>query len=344
MSSRREPLLWLQCLAIGAIPLELLLLRLVLAGADFGPVPGLERVFTWAIGAVVPAVLLWQRSPDWASLLLVRQPLSGRSDFQRQCSAAQSALPIKVLGASGAVLLLLLLWWIDSSALLVSDLSPLHNGSRLGSLLLAAPLLALVLWHWQQLIQATWLLTRDDGSLSALAPLTEAELQRSTTSFGLGLLKLSPLDWDVPIRSEVADTSAETTSASRSDHAEQTKQVETEQLETEQLETEQVETVPVESEPVETSSSSVADTPLTSDTPSALENEESAADSMSVVAGTVEPEQSTKEHDGPDLNGEVADDDTVSSADPEAHDEQTEASGSEQSDPQQPPETSPGGA
>ena len=334
MSSRREPLLWLQCLAIGAIPLELLLLRLVLAGADFGPVPGLERVFTWAIGAVVPAVLLWQRSPDWASLLLVRQPLTGRSDFQRQCSAAQSARPIKVLRASGAVLLLLLLWWIDSSALLVSDLSPLHNGSRLGSLLLAAPLLALVLWQWQQLIQATWLLTRDDGSLSALAPLTEAELQRSTTSFGLGLLKLSPLDWDVPIRSEVADTSADKTSASRSDHAEQTKQVETEQ----------VETVQVESEPVETSSSSVADTPLTSDTPSAVEDEESAADSISVVAGTVEPEQSTKEHDGPDLNGEVADDDIVSSADPEAHDEQTEASGSEQSDPQQPPETSPGGA
>ena len=32
MQPRREPLLWLQCLAIGAIPLELLLIRVLLAG------------------------------------------------------------------------------------------------------------------------------------------------------------------------------------------------------------------------------------------------------------------------------------------------------------------------
>ena len=43
MQPRSEPLLWLQCLALGAIPLELLLIRLVLAGADPGPVPGVER-------------------------------------------------------------------------------------------------------------------------------------------------------------------------------------------------------------------------------------------------------------------------------------------------------------
>ena len=33
MQPRSEPLLWLQCLALGAIPLELLLIRVVLAGA-----------------------------------------------------------------------------------------------------------------------------------------------------------------------------------------------------------------------------------------------------------------------------------------------------------------------
>ena len=49
VSSRREPLLWLHCLAIGAIPLELLMMRMLLAGADFGPVPGLERLLLWAI-------------------------------------------------------------------------------------------------------------------------------------------------------------------------------------------------------------------------------------------------------------------------------------------------------
>lgn len=312
MSSRREPLLWLQCLAIGAIPLEVLILRMVLAGADFGPVPGLERVFTWAIGALLPAVLLWQRSPDWASLLLVRQPLPERTDFQRQCSAAQSPLPIKVLGASGAVVLLVLLWWIDGSALLISDLSPLHNGSRLGSLLLAAPLLTLLLWQWQQLIQAAWLLTREDSALAALTPFTDAEYQRSTASLGLGLLKLGPLEWDLPIPSDSPEAPSVETPRVDSDAAEQTDHVEA---------------------------------PSDDDVEVAAAGDEATLEEVaSVVSGTVEPEQSTEEHDSADLNPEISQDDTVASADPEAHDEQTEAAGGEQSDPDQPPETSPGGA
>ena len=65
MSSRSEPLLWLQGLAIGAIPLELLLIRLVLAGADPGPVPGVERVLIWGVGVLAPAVALWRRPADW---------------------------------------------------------------------------------------------------------------------------------------------------------------------------------------------------------------------------------------------------------------------------------------
>jgi hypothetical protein len=44
MSSRSEPLLWLQLVAIGAIPLELQLLRLILASSDLGPVPPIERL------------------------------------------------------------------------------------------------------------------------------------------------------------------------------------------------------------------------------------------------------------------------------------------------------------
>lgn len=310
MSSRREPLLWLQCLAIGAIPLEVLLLRMVLAGADFGPVPGLERVFTWAIGALVPAVLLWQRSPDWASFLLVRQPLAGRTEFQRQCSAAQSSLPIKVLGASGALLLLVLLWWIDGSALLISDLSPLHNGSRLGSLLLAAPLLSLLLWQWQQLIQAAWLLTREDRAVSALTPFTDADYQRSTASFGLELLKLAPLEWDLATPPNAPVAPAVETAQQGPDDAELTDQVETTHLNNDEV-------------------SAAAEANLD--------------EVPSVVSGTVEPEQSTEEHDGADLNPEIAENDTVASADPEAHDEQTKAAGGEQSDPDQSPETSPGG-
>ena len=52
--ARREPLLWLQLLGLAVLPLETALLLLVLAGADPGPLPGLERLFTWALGALGP--------------------------------------------------------------------------------------------------------------------------------------------------------------------------------------------------------------------------------------------------------------------------------------------------
>ena len=83
MSPRNEPLLWLQLVAIGAIPLELQLLRLILAGSDLGPVPSVERFLCWGIAVVAPAVLLWKRPVDWGSLLLVRQPLRGRTTWQQ---------------------------------------------------------------------------------------------------------------------------------------------------------------------------------------------------------------------------------------------------------------------
>ena len=66
MSARNEPVLWLQLMAIGAIPLELQLLRLILAGSDLGPVPSVERLLCWGIAVVAPAVLLWKRPVDWA--------------------------------------------------------------------------------------------------------------------------------------------------------------------------------------------------------------------------------------------------------------------------------------
>ena len=79
MRSRREPLLWLQCLALGVIPLELLLIRLLLAGADPGPVPSVERLLTWGVAVLAPAVALWRQPADWGSLLLVRVPTRTRT-------------------------------------------------------------------------------------------------------------------------------------------------------------------------------------------------------------------------------------------------------------------------
>jgi len=103
--ARREPLLWLQLLGLAALPLEAAALLLVLAGADPGPLPGLERLFCWALGAAGPAVLLWRLPPDLWSLLLLQVPLKGRRPDQLRLSALQGALPLRLLAAAGAPLL-----------------------------------------------------------------------------------------------------------------------------------------------------------------------------------------------------------------------------------------------
>ena len=199
MSSRREPLLWLQLLAIGAIPLELLLLSLVLAGSDLGPVPALERLLCWGIAAFAPGLLLWRRPADWGSLLLVRLPLDGRRLEQRQLSALQDHLLVRIGTAIGVMASLPLLWWLDNNAVLVASLSPLQGSPRLTCLLVALPLLALLVWQWQQVLQSLWLLFCTPASLSAAPALESPDLARTRLSPGLNLLRLGPLEWTTSI-------------------------------------------------------------------------------------------------------------------------------------------------
>ncbi len=200
MQPRSEPLLWLQCLALGAIPLELLLIRLVLAGADPGPVPGVERVLIWGVGVLAPAVALWRRPADWGSLLLVRQPLASRSSDQLRISASHGGLSSRVAVVMAAVILLPILWWLDDSAVLASEFSPVSGQSRLVTLLLVSPLLALMVWQVQQLIQAAALLL---GSPATVAPADSAfradALATQRTSLGLQLLNLPGLEWPEPV-------------------------------------------------------------------------------------------------------------------------------------------------
>ena len=54
MITRREPLLWLQLMAVAVIPLELELLRLLLAGPALGPAPALERLLIWGLAVIGP--------------------------------------------------------------------------------------------------------------------------------------------------------------------------------------------------------------------------------------------------------------------------------------------------
>jgi hypothetical protein len=197
---RSEPLLWLQCLALGAIPLELLLIRLVLAGADPGPVPGVERFLIWGVGVLAPAVALWRRPADWGSLLFVRQPLASRNSDQLRISASQGGLSSRAAVVIAAMVLLPVLWWMDDSAVLASEFSPVSGQSRLVTLLLVSPLLALMVWQVQQLIQAAALLL---GSPATVAPADSAfradALATQRTSLGLQLLNLPGLEWPEPV-------------------------------------------------------------------------------------------------------------------------------------------------
>jgi hypothetical protein len=161
VTSRSEPLLWLQLIGLGAIPLELLLVLLLLAGSDPGPFPGLERVLTWALGAVAPSVLLWRSPPDPFSLLLVCTPVRLRSPDQLAFSQQPMGLPLKLLLASGTALLLPLLWWLDTTSVLATSYALLPTTNRVAALVAIAPLLTLMVWQWQQLVQATVLLSRN---------------------------------------------------------------------------------------------------------------------------------------------------------------------------------------
>jgi len=193
VNPRSEPLLWVQLISLGALPLELLLLLLLLAGGDPGPLPQLERLLTWGLGAAVPAVWLWRRPADLRSLLLIKAALPQPTALQQRLASLQSQLVPRLLFALGVAGLLPLLSWMDGHAALASNFSPVQDGARLSSLLLAALLLAVVVWQWQQLVQAVWLLSRSPAQLEAAPPLEAERMGSERTNPGLPLLLLAPL-------------------------------------------------------------------------------------------------------------------------------------------------------
>ena len=207
-SPRSEPLLWLQLLALGLLPLEALLLLLLLGASDPGPLPLLERLLCWAIGVLAPAVLLWRLPADPWSLLVAQVPLRGRRPIQQRLSALPPPLLLR-LGTLVGVgsLSLLMLWWCDDHAAFASAFSPVAESPRLVGLLLAAALLALVQWQGQQVVQALWLLSRSPEDVAAVAPTSGAALERAMRlSPGLPLLLLPPLRKSIdPIVSSVRD-------------------------------------------------------------------------------------------------------------------------------------------
>ncbi len=193
MNPRNEPLLWLQLVALGAIPLELLLLLLLLAGADPGPLPALERSLAWGLGGLAPSLLLWRRPADCGSLLVVQVPAGGRTPLLRHLNTLQQGWLPKILLPFGAALLLAVLWIVDSRAALAAPLSPVDGASRLVTLMLAVPILAVLLWQWQQVGQALWLLSRSPQQVEEQGSgRSVAFTDSSVLSLGLPVLLLPP--------------------------------------------------------------------------------------------------------------------------------------------------------
>jgi hypothetical protein len=209
VTPRSEPLLWLQLLALGAIPLELLLLLLLLAGADPGPLPALERLLVWGLGCLGPTLLLWRQPADFGSLLFAQVPLRARTPAQRKLSALQDGLVPRLLGLVGPGLLLPLLWTLDAHAALATAFSPLSQSNRLVVLILAIPLLALLVWQWQQLVQSLWLLSRSEAELEAAPGLDAEDLSQRRLCLGIPLLLLDPLRWPEPAPAAAAEEAEE---------------------------------------------------------------------------------------------------------------------------------------
>jgi len=205
MTPRSAPYLWVQLINGGALPLEALLLLLLLAGADPGPVPALERLLAWALGAAAPALLLWQRPANPRSLLLLSGKSSDCSDLEQAMIVEGSRMRApRLIFALGVVVVLPLLGWLDATAALASQLSPLHNADRLVCLMAASGVLALMVWQWQQLIQAIWLLVPNQvpAADSATPAPQSAGASTTTRSLGLPLLRWPHLEW--PVEAEQA--------------------------------------------------------------------------------------------------------------------------------------------
>ncbi len=215
------------------------------------------------------------------------------------------------------VLLLPLLWWLDESAGLIHEFSPLQDSSRLVSLLLTAPLLALLVWQIQQLVQAVLLLVQAPQNDSAAEPWSLDQLRQERTSFGLQVLRFAPLTWPEPVEPTPSPTPEPTN-------------------ETEPEPTNAPDQEPTSDLPEDTASIDLT----TSDDDSAVA---SALIDIDITAA-VEPEQTAEEEESTPLDPEVGDLDAVASGGTEEHGEQSQACGSEQREPDQTPESPPGGA
>jgi outer membrane biosynthesis protein TonB len=227
-------------------------------------------------------------------------------------SALQTALPLKLVAASGSLLLLPLLWWSDAAAGMAWAWSPLNASPRLVGLLVALPLLTLMLWHWQQLVQVLWLLSRSSEQVEQTLPLTQSQAAQQRLNLGLPLLLLPPLDLREPEPATAPQVEADVEIAAV---------VEPEIA---------VETLP---EDPNTEEPTAEPSEAPTDAPEDTAPEPGSAVVVVDAAVAVEPEQPTEQHEGTDLDAEIAEGDELPGGSPQGHGGQADGPGGGEGEP-----------
>ncbi|TGG91192.1 MAG: low-complexity tail membrane protein [Aphanocapsa feldmannii 277cV] len=189
-AARRDANLWVQIAGIAVLPLEALAVLLILAAADPGPLPALERLLLWTLGSLGMVALTWRLPVDPWSFLLVRLAPALRSDEQCRLLALQEDVSLRAWIAATALPVLALVVWLDGVAAIAWQITPLEGVSRFTVLLLAALLLALMQWQLIQAITAIGLMLRSHAAVDAAEPMGLQELWDQRLGFGLGLPRL----------------------------------------------------------------------------------------------------------------------------------------------------------
>ncbi len=201
MSVRNEPVLWIQLIGIGAIPLECILLALILGGAHLGPLVELQRLIISFIAIILPTISFLKRPADWGSLLIIKIPLVKRSIIQRQLSSTQNHLATQISLILGGLLLIFLFREIDKLAFVFNEISPFKNNLRITNVLLSIPLLSLMLWQWHQLSQSIWILTRSKVDIDKADYFSNKEIIKQRLSPGFECLPINELRFTPSISS-----------------------------------------------------------------------------------------------------------------------------------------------
>jgi hypothetical protein len=312
---------------------------------------------------------LWRRPADWGSLLLVRQPLASRNSDQLRISASHGGLSSRVAVVITAVILLPVLWWLDDSAVLASEFSPVSGQSRLVTLLLVSPLLALMVWQVQQLVQAATQLLASGATAAPTDSAFRADaVATQRTSLGLQLLNLPALEWPEPavMPSKQGAEEAVKVEVAEPETDDSTGQASTENVSDDDIsknEDTDEERSTINQVPADVSKEAEAEAPAPVD--AQAQNDESEdigaddadrdeeqnamppAPSESTVAAAasipVEPEQPGEEQESTALDPEIRQVDSAAGGSTKNHREQAESSGGEESEPDQPSEPTPGG-